>query len=52
MEIIHVVNIHVNLFLWVYGIHKKYFNMNLFQHEHLAIAVVHALLISHMNISL
>ena len=31
---------------------RKYFNMNLFQHEHLAITIVHVLLISYMNISL
>ena len=52
VEIIHVVNIHVNLFSWVYGTHKNILNMNLFQHEHLVITIVHVLLISHMNISL
>ena len=52
VEIIHVVNIHVNLFLWVYGTHENILIMNLFQHEHLAITIVHVLLISHMNISL
>ena len=51
MEIIHVVNIHVDLFLWVYGTHEN-INMNVFQHEHLAITIVHVLLISRMNISL
>ena len=34
VEIIHVVNIHVDLFLWVYGTHENiltctYFNTNI-----------------------
>ena len=52
VEIIHVVNLNVDLFSWVYGTHEKYFNMNLFQHENLAITIVHVLLIWRMNISL
>ena len=35
VEIIHVVNIHVDLFSWVYGTHENIFNMNLFQHDYL-----------------
>ena len=46
MEIIHVVNIRGSM------VPQKYFKMNLFQHEHLAITIVHRLLISRMNISL
>ena len=53
VEIIHVVNIHVDLLSWVYGTHKNILiPMYLFQHEHLAITIVHVLLISCMNISL
>ena len=49
MEIILVVNIHVDLFS---GTHENILTWNLFQHEHLATTIVHVLLISRMNISL
>ena len=36
VNIIHVLNIHFDLFLWVYGTYpRNYFNMNIFQQEHL-----------------
>ena len=34
VKIIHVLNIHIDLFLWVYDTHEI-FNMNIIQHEHL-----------------
>ena len=34
VKIIHVLNIHIDLFSWVYGTHNI-FNMNVIQHEHL-----------------
>ena len=52
MEIIHVVNIQCQFILVGLWYPRKHFNMNLFQHEHLAIIIVHVLLISRMNISL
>ena len=52
VEIIHVVNIQCR-FIFVGLLYpRKYFNMNLFQQKHLAITIVHVLLISCMNISL
>ena len=53
VEIIHaVVNIQCR-FIFVGLLYpRKYFNMNLFQQKHLAITIVHVLLISRMNISL
>ena len=52
VEIIHVVNIQCR-FIFVGLLYpRKYFNMNLFQQKHLAIIIVHVLLISPMNISL
>ena len=52
VEIIHVVNIQCR-FIFVGLLYpRKYFNMNLFQQKHLAITIVHVLLISRMNINL
>ena len=52
VEIIHVVNIQCR-FIFVGLLYpRKYFDMNLFQQKHLAITIVHVLLISRMNISL
>ena len=52
MKIIHVVNIQCRFIFVNLWYPQKYFNMNLFQHEHSAITIVHVLLISHMNINL
>ena len=37
VEIIHVLNIHINLFLWIYGTHENiltrtYFNTDIYYH--------------------
>ena len=40
-KIIHVVNIQCRFIFMGLWYPKKYFNMNLFQHEHLAITIVH-----------
>ena len=52
VEIIHVVNIQCRFIFVGLWYPRKYFNINLFQHEHLAITIVNVLLISRMNISL
>ena len=41
VEIIHVVNIQCRFIFVGLWYPRKYFNMNLFQHEHLAITIVH-----------
>ena len=49
MKIIHVLNIHIDLFSWVYGTHEN-IQHDIFQHEHLLPCIV--LLILRMSISL
>ena len=41
VEIIHVVNIQCRFIFVGLWYPRKYFNMNLFQHEHLAITIAH-----------
>ena len=47
----HFLQILQDGFTWVWY-PRKYFNMNLFQHENLSVTIAHVLLISHMNITI
>ena len=50
VKIIRVLNIHIDLFSWVYGTRRKYFNMNIRISTRTFITIV--LLILRMSISL